>query len=422
MTPESIRSALALIADRERLRDDHHAAVAAIEGRDEIIDERDAQIDTLTADLKSADGTIASLRAELADARNEVTRFEHSNDAWRAETANLLLRAETAEDELAACEKAFFPIYDWYQDDEHDAVPLHERIACAVEDLQSDRQETIDQAAEIRKLKAELAETQANLKRALSVTPEQQAIAQGRPSLAEAIRECVRRCGNVMADETMDGSETCCRMMEHVDKLAALLGEVPETPARKIDDEPLFQQGITEGRADVCAKLRAIVDPGDTNHWSLDGLLQHVEMLRDKCRELLYLRAPAKPESYIYLASPYSASNAYCEKCGGRWLSRCPGEYAGPCPWCEIRDLTKALADANEQIDGLERREEKMLATIVQWEKAHAAANRRIYELERQAETTWRCYHCGKWFNQVGAIQHFGSFADQPPCRRARRK
>ena len=35
--------------------------------------------------------------------------------------------------------------------------------------------------------------------------------------------------------------------------------------------------------------------------------------------------------------------NAHCDKCGGRWLPRCPGEDAGPCPWCEIRRLREEL-------------------------------------------------------------------------------
>ena len=43
--------------------------------------------------------------------------------------------------------------------------------------------------------------------------------------------------------------------------------------------------------------------------------------------------------------------NAYCEKCGGRWLPRCPGESYGSCPWCEMRELRQQLAAANARAE-----------------------------------------------------------------------
>jgi hypothetical protein len=47
-------------------------------------------------------------------------------------------------------------------------------------------------------------------------------------------------------------------------------------------------------------------------------------------------------------------NNAYCEKCGGRWLPRCPGESYGSCPWCEIRELHQQLAAAEARAERLE--------------------------------------------------------------------
>jgi hypothetical protein len=45
--------------------------------------------------------------------------------------------------------------------------------------------------------------------------------------------------------------------------------------------------------------------------------------------------------------------NAFCEKCGGRWLSRCPGETWGPCPWCEIRRQKEIIAKLQDALEEL---------------------------------------------------------------------
>lgn len=46
-------------------------------------------------------------------------------------------------------------------------------------------------------------------------------------------------------------------------------------------DGPVYNAGRSEGHADVAARLRAILDPEDTEHWNLDGLLAEVARLRD---------------------------------------------------------------------------------------------------------------------------------------------
>lgn len=44
-------------------------------------------------------------------------------------------------------------------------------------------------------------------------------------------------------------------------------------------DGPVFNQGRHEEWADVCAKLRAIIDADDAQHWNMDGLLNEVQRL-----------------------------------------------------------------------------------------------------------------------------------------------
>jgi hypothetical protein len=51
-----------------------------------------------------------------------------------------------------------------------------------------------------------------------------------------------------------------------------------ETKRCSVDGE-VYNAGRSEGRADVCASLRSILDPDDKNHWNLDGLLIEVERL-----------------------------------------------------------------------------------------------------------------------------------------------
>jgi hypothetical protein len=45
-------------------------------------------------------------------------------------------------------------------------------------------------------------------------------------------------------------------------------------------DGPTYNAGRLEGWADISAQLRKILDPEDTHHWNLDGLLAEVARLR----------------------------------------------------------------------------------------------------------------------------------------------
>lgn len=64
-------------------------------------------------------------------------------------------------------------------------------------------------------------------------------------------------------------------------------------------DGPVFNAGRAEGRADVAAQLRGILDPEDTHHWSLDGVLAEVERLclalQDAERQREHVMAMVKP-------------------------------------------------------------------------------------------------------------------------------
>lgn len=42
-------------------------------------------------------------------------------------------------------------------------------------------------------------------------------------------------------------------------------------------DGPAYEAGRLEGHADIAARLRAILDPEDENHWNIDGVLEAVE-------------------------------------------------------------------------------------------------------------------------------------------------
>jgi hypothetical protein len=50
-------------------------------------------------------------------------------------------------------------------------------------------------------------------------------------------------------------------------------------------DGPSYNDGRSEGRADVCADLRAILDPDDAHHWSKDGLIAAVVRLTQAVKE-----------------------------------------------------------------------------------------------------------------------------------------
>jgi hypothetical protein len=51
------------------------------------------------------------------------------------------------------------------------------------------------------------------------------------------------------------------------------------TEATEATDGPAYNAGRAEGRADMCASIRAIIDPADTHHWNRDGLLEEVRRL-----------------------------------------------------------------------------------------------------------------------------------------------
>lgn len=62
------------------------------------------------------------------------------------------------------------------------------------------------------------------------------------------------------------GYEDCCNGMWK---------KITEQERKEGTDGPIY----SEGRADVCAELRAIIDPQDKNHWNKDGLLKEVARL-----------------------------------------------------------------------------------------------------------------------------------------------
>lgn len=59
----------------------------------------------------------------------------------------------------------------------------------------------------------------------------------------------------------------------------ALNTKYPGAPLGGGVDGPAFNAGRNEGRADVCADLRVILDPEHRHHWNLDGLLNEVKRL-----------------------------------------------------------------------------------------------------------------------------------------------
>ena len=57
------------------------------------------------------------------------------------------------------------------------------------------------------------------------------------------------------------------------------IAERDEARAGAATDGPTYNAGRSEGRADVAAYLRAILDPGDVHNWNLDGALAEVRRL-----------------------------------------------------------------------------------------------------------------------------------------------
>jgi hypothetical protein len=62
----------------------------------------------------------------------------------------------------------------------------------------------------------------------------------------------------------------------------ALLERLVKAEADAKVDGPVFNHGRWEGRSDVAAQLRAVLDPSDAGHLSLDGLLAMVNALRER--------------------------------------------------------------------------------------------------------------------------------------------
>jgi chromosome segregation ATPase len=58
-----------------------------------------------------------------------------------------------------------------------------------------------------------------------------------------------------------------------------LLGKVRQVLESAQVDGSIYNAGRCEGRADVAAQLRTLLDHGDANHWNLDGLLGEVSRL-----------------------------------------------------------------------------------------------------------------------------------------------
>lgn len=56
-------------------------------------------------------------------------------------------------------------------------------------------------------------------------------------------------------------------------------------------DGPIYNQGRAEGRADVYALLRKILDPTDVQHWNADGVLNEVRRLKVVERESKFQNA-----------------------------------------------------------------------------------------------------------------------------------
>ena len=65
----------------------------------------------------------------------------------------------------------------------------------------------------------------------------------------------------------------------HDDGDVELRGEWIEMPQDGGTDGPAFNRGRSEGRSDVAAMLRKIVDPEDKNKWNLDGALAEVRKI-----------------------------------------------------------------------------------------------------------------------------------------------
>lgn len=62
-----------------------------------------------------------------------------------------------------------------------------------------------------------------------------------------------------------------------LDLVRRIKAEVDGVRQEAAVDGPTYNAGRLEGHADIAARLRAILDPEDENHWNIDGVLEAVE-------------------------------------------------------------------------------------------------------------------------------------------------
>lgn len=86
-------------------------------------------------------------------------------------------------------------------------------------------------------------------------------------------------------------------------------------------DGAAYNSGRAEGRADLCAALRAVLDPADTHHWNQDGLL-------GEARRLVSLaKAPVATADPVERPAHYTQGDIECIDAIKAQLS--PDEYRG---------------------------------------------------------------------------------------------
>lgn len=64
--------------------------------------------------------------------------------------------------------------------------------------------------------------------------------------------------------------------------LCACYKEIAELEKQTAVDGPIYNAGRREGHADMCAALRAILDPQDKEHWDENGILKEISKLKEK--------------------------------------------------------------------------------------------------------------------------------------------
>lgn len=62
-----------------------------------------------------------------------------------------------------------------------------------------------------------------------------------------------------------------------LDLVRRIKAEVDGVRQEAAVDGPTYNAGRLEGHSDIAARLRAILDPEDENHWNIDGVLEAVE-------------------------------------------------------------------------------------------------------------------------------------------------